>query len=294
LARQLTTRPADSGGEDYQKAAALFLEGRMDEALEILSEERLKQQEKDAKKQLEDAKKRQDDTLHSWLLRGQLLAVKFDFDGASRAYGEAVKFVLDSFDAWFAYSLFHQEQVRFREAREGYEKALCLARASGKDEDVAMTLNNLGNLHRNENRMAEARQAFEEALKIHRKLAQKNPDVYLPDVAMTLNNLGVLHLNENRMTEARQAYEESLKIRRKLAEKNPDVYLPKVAVTLNNLGNLHLAEKRMADARAAYEEALSLSIYRTFAEVAPATYEPHVRLVQGNLDTLSSDTERKP
>lgn len=90
LARQLATRPAGSGGEDYQKAAALFLDGRMDEALEILSEERLRQQ-------AADIKKRQEDTLRSWLLRGQLLAVKFDFEGAARAYGKAVRFAPDFF-----------------------------------------------------------------------------------------------------------------------------------------------------------------------------------------------------
>jgi hypothetical protein len=41
LARQLAVRPVGSGGEDYQKAASLFFEGRINEALEILSEERL-------------------------------------------------------------------------------------------------------------------------------------------------------------------------------------------------------------------------------------------------------------
>ena len=174
--------------------------------------------------------------------------MKFDFDGAARAYEKAVEFAPDSYLAWFEYSRFHQIQARFREARAGYEKALGLTRASGKDDVVAATLNNLGNLHSDEKRMAQARQTYEEALKIRRKLAEKNPDVYLPDVAMTLNNLGVLHRVENRMTEARQAYEEALKIRRKLAEKNPDVYLPYVATILNNLAILHRAENHMTEA----------------------------------------------
>lgn len=57
-----------------------------------------------------------------------------------------------------------------------------------------------------------------------------------------------------------------------------------VAMTLNNLGNLHGSENRMADARAAFEKALK--IYRTFAKVAPAAYEPDVRRVQTILDAL--------
>jgi hypothetical protein len=40
----------------------------------------------------------------------------------------------------------------------------------------------------------------------------------------------------------------------------------------------------MADARAAFEE--SLKIYRAFAKVAPAAYEPYVRQAQANLDAL--------
>jgi hypothetical protein len=85
LARQLATRPAGSGGEDYQKAASLFLDGKINEALEILSEERLK-------RQAADAKKLQEDTLRRWLLRGHLLGVKSDFEGAGRAYGEVALF----------------------------------------------------------------------------------------------------------------------------------------------------------------------------------------------------------
>src|SRR5262249_19198876 len=57
------------------------------------------------------------------------------------------------------------------EARNAYEKALTirlqLARTS-KDylPDVATTLNNLGNLHRDQNRTEEAQKAYEEALAI--------------------------------------------------------------------------------------------------------------------------------
>ena len=47
--------------------------------------------------------------------------------------------------------------------------------------DVATTLNNLATLDRDQNRPEAARKGYEEALKIHRELAQKNPDTYLPD-----------------------------------------------------------------------------------------------------------------
>ena len=43
-----------------------------------------------------------------------------------------------------------------------------------------MTLNNLANLYSATQRMKEAEQAYAEALAIRRKLAEANPDAYLP------------------------------------------------------------------------------------------------------------------
>ncbi|WON74228.1 hypothetical protein [Nitrosospira sp. Is2] len=62
--------------KNYRKPAALFLDGRIDKALGILSEEHLKQMAADAKKQLEEAKKKQQENiLRSWVLRSQMLAL---------------------------------------------------------------------------------------------------------------------------------------------------------------------------------------------------------------------------
>lgn len=125
LARQLATRPVGSGGENYQKAASLFLDGKINEALDILSEERLKQQ-------AVDAKKLQEDTLRSWLLRGQLLAVKFDFNVAARAYKEAVEFAPGSFDAWFAYSVSIRDRTISRNPARGMRKRSFLPVAAAR------------------------------------------------------------------------------------------------------------------------------------------------------------------
>jgi tetratricopeptide (TPR) repeat protein len=115
---------------------------------------------------------------------------------------------------------------------------LGLARRGEKNAELAVTLNNLGILDRNEKRMGEARNDYVEALKIRRELAQKNPDVYLPDVAETLNNLALLDRDQNRMEGARNEFAEALSTYRELAQKNPDVYLPDVTQTLNCLGLL--------------------------------------------------------
>lgn len=231
LARRHTIHPLESGNEDYRKAVSLFLSGRTNEALVVLSKERLWQQSTEIEKLREEV-------VRNWMLRGELLAAKLDFDGAAHAYGEVVRFAPDSYDAWFTYSFFHEERLHFKIAREGYEKALTLARARGKDEDVGIILNHLGNLHYAEKRMAEARQAYEEALKIRRELAVNNTEEYLPDVAKTLSSLGNLYRDENRLDEAREVYEETLRIYRVFAERSPAVYEHYVARVQDHLADI--------------------------------------------------------
>ena len=67
-----------------------------------------------------------------------------------------------------------------------------------------MTLNNLANLDRAQNRPEGARKGYEEALNIYRQLAQKNPDAYLSYVAVTVNNLATLNGDQNRPEAARK------------------------------------------------------------------------------------------
>jgi len=280
LARRLASQQATAATtkeSSYREALRLFLDGKINAALEVLNEAQLEREATVAQKQLKD-------TAEGFLLRGQLLALRFDFAGASQAYSKATTYAPDSFDVWFQYGVFHQKQNHFVEAHRGYEHALKLAREAGAKESVALTLGNLGSLHRDENRHAEARKAYDEALETFRKLVQKNPDVYLPYVANTLINLGALHYGENRHTEARKAYDEALSIHRSLAQKNPDVYLPYVAMTLNNLGLLHSAENRHAEARKAFDEALS--IRRSLAQKNPDVYLPNVAMTLNNLGVL--------
>ena len=62
--------------------------------------------------------------------------------------------------------------------------------------DVAMTLNNLANLHFKKNNFREALVKYEEALRIFRELAKENPRVYDIDYAQTLI-MGVVLFNKD-------------------------------------------------------------------------------------------------
>ena len=62
---------------------------------------------------------------------------------------------------------------------------------SGQDKERAGLLNNLGVALSNLGRREEALKPSQEAAEIYRRLAEKNPEAFLPDLAMSLNNLGV-------------------------------------------------------------------------------------------------------
>ena len=73
---------------------------------------------------------------------------------------------------------------------------------------MAGTLNNLGRLQRDKNELDKAEKSYAEALEIYRRLAQTNPQTYLPDVGMIQINLGIFYLKskiekykENRLFE---------------------------------------------------------------------------------------------
>lgn len=88
----------------------------------------------------------------------------------------------DDFDAHFTFARFSKNLNRQKEALASYTRSLDLARKAGNQPNVAMTLNNLGVLHSDENRMADARKAYEEALKIYQQFAKKSPARYERDV----------------------------------------------------------------------------------------------------------------
>ncbi len=288
-AEWLAKQKPGGGSELYQTAMRLFLDGKVDEALVTLSDEKLRELSKAAKERKAEAGKTTE-AIQAWLLKAQLFTVQFRFDDAEKAYQEAIDTSPESLKANFAFAHFNQELNRYDKARRAYARCLELARSKDDDGDIALTLNNLANLDKDQNRPETARKGYEEALKIYRELAQKNRDIYLPKVAMTLNNLAMLDKDQNRMEAARKGYEEALRIYREFAQKNPDTYLSYVATILNNLAVLHADQNRMERARKEYEEALK--IRRELAQKNADTYLPDVAGTLNNLGLLGAAQDR--
>ncbi|MCD9187295.1 MAG: tetratricopeptide repeat protein [Pyrinomonadaceae bacterium] len=211
------------------------------------------------------------------------------FEDTCRYFEDSIKSHPTKFNV-FNYAKFLQEHNFFDKASEFYSTFLKSFSNEIQEDEYAVTLNNLAVLHRNQNRYDEALREYEESLAIRQKLAETNPQTFLPFVATTLNNLAILHSDQNRYEEALTEYEEALTIYRKLAETNPQTFLPFVATTLNNLAVLHRNQNRYDEALTEYEEALT--IYRKLAETNPQTFLPDVAMTLNNLALLHSNQNR--
>lgn len=185
--------------------------------------------------------------------------------------------------------LYLQNQKLYHLVEDYYVKSLkdCRERAKNNpsyDRLVALTLNNLANLHTDLNQLEIAEEEYKETLEIYRNLAKVNPEAYLPNVATTLNNLAVLYWNLNRHDIAEVEYKEALEIYRNLAKANPDAFLPFVATTLNNLGVQHNYLNQREIAEADFKEALE--IRRKLAKDNPDDYLPDIAVTLNNLANL--------
>ncbi len=136
---------------------------------------------------------------------------------ALKEYAKAYKHRPDNFNYAFQYAWLSQKQNQRRQAEDVYSKLIDSVRKTKPlDEEqlgkLTMLLNNLANLVADDTqRRAEAEEHYNEALTIRRKLAEDNPQVYLPDVAMTLNNLANLVGDDTqRRSETEEIYNEAL------------------------------------------------------------------------------------
>jgi len=250
----------------------------------------LLQKEEQVEKQREELRNQKNSLAADYILKAKLTALAYQLGderiSQTRQYFEESLELNRTSDSLFEYALFLQEHNQFYDSKELYQEALGIRRELAKANpqvylpDVAMTLNNLGNLvQADSGRRSEAEKLYQEALKIYRELAKANPQVYLPNVANTLNNLGALvQADSGRHSEAEKFYQEALGIRRELAKANPQVYLPDVANTLTAFGVAYLHWQQPEEAIIYFKEAIE--IFSFFAEQAPQVFSGKLELTR--------------
>lgn len=189
----------------------------------------------------------------------------------------------DFSDLLFQYGGYLQDQKQYHLVENYYLMAL---EGYIKLEDkcnVAVTLNNLGNLHQNLKQYSKAEKEYQEALKIYRDLAKSRSFEDKSDVAMALNNLAILHTSLNQYTQAEQEYKEALVIYQELAKAKRDAYIAYVAQTLNNLAALYNKLSKYEEAEKELEMAL-----KYYYELSKSNRYAFIEYVAGTLNNLAS------
>ena len=222
--------------ERLKQAKQLFIQGKYREADAILKEEELSHDQEQLLSAKEGKQREWDEinkqllsNANEFLIKAQITATNLNnperFQEACHFYEQSIR-SYTYFDNLFEYAYFLQQHNQHNEAERYYQEAM---KRFGSELDAptrAMALNNLGNSQFDKNEFEDALKSYKEALDIRRKLAQANPQTYLPYVAMTLNNLGNLQSGKNEFEDALKSYREALEVYRELAQPNPGLTYP--------------------------------------------------------------------
>lgn len=139
----------------------------------------------------------------------------------------------------------------FTNSLSSYQKSLQLLNqvyGSEPHPDVAMSLNDLGDIFGKMGKFEKARSHYLQSLEMMRKIYGLNPH---PDIAKSLDSLGIVFHKEGNYVEAKSSIVESLKMMRKIYGLDPH---PDVAISLNNLGVVFSQEGKLEEAKNYYLE----------------------------------------
>jgi CHAT domain-containing protein/tetratricopeptide (TPR) repeat protein len=171
-------------------------------------------------------------------------------------------------------------QARYGDAEPLFRRALDTStKALGpSDPLVAICLQSLAGLFREQGRYAEAEESYKRALAINEKSLPAED----PEVARSLNNLGLLYAQLAKFADAEPVYLRALAIFEKvLGPTHPDV-----AVTLTNLAEIYRQRGQATDAERRYQQAVQIQ------ERALGAFHPDLATSLTNLAELYRDQER--
>ena len=292
--------------ERLDQAKALFLEGDIPGALEILKDEAIqadylvlqkaqKSEEERHHRKMEEIAEKTKGIAEEWKMKAVLMATRYedgDWFEKTKGYYEKALEVDRDVEHVFEYAVFLHDHNQLKEATPLYEEALQTYRTLAPANPevlipiVAGILNNLANLHRAENKLGQAQFEYEAALQIYQDLAKSSSPAFWVNVAGILNNLGILHNTKNELEQAQARYNEAMRLYQLLPQVNSDAFRSIIAVTLNNLGLLHHYKNEVDQAQDKFEKALT--IIRSLADNNPKTFLSEVAGTLNNLANLHS------
>ena len=145
-----------------------------------------------------------------------------------------------------------------REALETAEMAVSVFRELVKDEGrLAMALENFGNAQASLGMADAALVSTQEAADLYEKLAEQQPEAFLPKLATSFSNLAVTHYAAGKLPEALAFARKAIAVERKFAAKRPEAFNSTLAGSLNTLACIELKLGHTQEALDAANEAIA-------------------------------------
>ena len=167
-----------------------------------------------------------------------------------------------------------------------------LLKVTMDEHERARLLSNLSNRLSDTGQAPAALESIREAVDIHRQLAQRLPDRFLPDLALSLNNLSNRLGATGQAPAALESIQEAVDIHRHLAQRQPDRFLPDLATSLNNLSVQLGATGQAPAALESIQEAVD--IHRHLAQRQPDRFLPDLATSLNNLSVQLGATGQAP
>ncbi|CAH1800734.1 unnamed protein product [Owenia fusiformis] len=144
----------------------------------------------------------------------------------------------------------YESQGKCKEALEYYKDILIMCEKNEDKSGIALSLNNIGNMHKNLGNHYEALIHLHESLNIYNK-------IHYRDIARSLNNLGNMYYTLGDQCEALKYHQDSLDMRRKIYRNNEQQH-PDIASSLNNIGNVYKKLRELHKALEYHKESLDM------------------------------------
>ena len=139
--------------------------------------------------------------------------------------------------------------TKFDKAADNFEKVLSFSKEQENENDMALTLNNLGMVYNAWQQTDKAIEYYQQSLKILQNLNNNN------EIATVLNNIGIIYNAQNNQTKAIEYFLQALDI-------DKELNIPKnIAIDLNNIGTTYKASGQYENAIAYFKQ--GVDIYQT-------------------------------
>lgn len=182
-----------------------------------------------------------------------------------------------------------EAQDAYKEAVGFYNKVNSI-KNGGVDEELAATLNDLGNSYYYSKMWKEADKILSEADSVRTILVKKSPVDYEPLLGRTLYNLANVQYQEKKLSEAFANYNRAKDIAEKYYATDSTAYKKQIAMILNNLGALSMEMNDKTFAEECYKKLLN--IYNSNNADNGSKYILNKAIAYDNLGGLYLDQKR--